>query len=373
MTGPAAPLARGRGGAALCSGAPVALYAPMKPPDHPTPSGDREIARLIMAALTAADLSPRVVSRLRSLDMAGDADAQARLEAEATREAERLVLELAPDPPAAWVTYHCYYKAPDLLGPAVSAALGLPYLIVEPSISPARRDGPWARFAALSDAAIGAADRLLWTTERDRPALAAAGHGPRMEGLPPFVAAATPPPARGAHRPLRLLTVAMMRPGDKLESYARLARALGRVDMPWSLEVIGDGPVRGEVEALFSSLRGSVDLRGVIEDQGTLRAAYEASDLFLWPGVNEGVGMVWLEAQAAACPVIAEHGPASAVLVGGGRLVPPDDAPAFARAIAEAAEDRAALAASAARHIAEHHGLEAAARRLRGAIEAVRA
>ncbi|MEO1722987.1 MAG: hypothetical protein AAFR84_11325, partial [Pseudomonadota bacterium] len=37
---------------------PVAFYAPMKSPDHPTPSGDREIARHLLTALSAAGANP---------------------------------------------------------------------------------------------------------------------------------------------------------------------------------------------------------------------------------------------------------------------------------------------------------------------------
>ena len=48
--------------------------------------------------------------------------------------------------------------------------------------------------------------------------------------------------------PPRLITVAMMRPGDKSASYRILGDALSRlVDLPWSLEVIGDGPARRDV------------------------------------------------------------------------------------------------------------------------------
>ena len=32
----------------------IAFYAPLKPPDHPVPSGDRRMARLLMAALATA-------------------------------------------------------------------------------------------------------------------------------------------------------------------------------------------------------------------------------------------------------------------------------------------------------------------------------
>ena len=39
------------------------------------------------------------------------------------RLADRLAVRLRHDPPDLWFTYHLYHKAPDWLGPAVSAAL----------------------------------------------------------------------------------------------------------------------------------------------------------------------------------------------------------------------------------------------------------
>ena len=46
----------------------------------------------------------------------------------------------------------------------------------------------------------------------------------------------------------------MMRPGDKLASYASLARVLGRLrDLPWRVLIAGDGPVRDQVEAAFAA------------------------------------------------------------------------------------------------------------------------
>jgi hypothetical protein len=48
--------------------APVAFYAPLKPPDHPVPSGDRRMARALIAALTLAGCPVELASRLRSYD-----------------------------------------------------------------------------------------------------------------------------------------------------------------------------------------------------------------------------------------------------------------------------------------------------------------
>lgn len=349
----------------------VALHAPMKPPDHPTPSGDREIARLVMAALGAAGAEPCLVSRLRTHEPAGDAARQAGIAADADAEAARIVHRLAAAPPAAWITYHCYWKAPDLLGPTVSAALGIPYLIIEPSISPRRRAGPWAGFARAAEAAIAAADRLFWTTARDRPALEAAGHGEKMTHLPAFLDPGPRVPPRPAGTPLRLVTVAMMREGDKAESYRRIAEALPHLRADWRLEIVGDGPARAEIEARLAPVARRVTWLGALPDPAAVRARLEAADLMVWPGVNEGVGLAWLEAEAAGCPVVAEEGPAAHEIVGTPTLAPPGDARALAAAIEAAARDRAALSALARAHVERHHGLDAAAGVLAAAIPAL--
>jgi glycosyltransferase involved in cell wall biosynthesis len=346
----------------------IAFYAPMKAPDHPTPSGDRHIARLTLEALARAGFDATCVSRLRTLDMTGDPAAQARLMTEAGAETARLLRTLAAGPPALWFTYHCHYKAPDLVGPAVADALGIPYVISEASLSPRRRNGPWADFAARAQAAIARADRLFWTTARDRPALEAAGHGARMIHLPAF---ADPGPAaspRASGNPLGLLTVAMMRPGDKLESYRRLAAALARLPGDWRLTVIGHGAAREPVLAVLAPFSDRLIHIDNIDDASLIRPHYEAADLMVWPGVNEGVGMAWLEAQAAGLPVIAEDGPAARAVVGGGRLVPPGDARAFAEAIVDAAAARPALGRAARAHIEAHHSLDAAAATLKSSL-----
>jgi glycosyltransferase involved in cell wall biosynthesis len=339
----------------------VAFYAPMKAPDHPVPSGDRQIARLTLRALERAGFAPRLVSRLRVLDVQGCPKVQARLLAEAEREATRGQLVPAP---ALWFTYHCHYKAPDLLGPPVARALGIPYAISEPSVSARRRDGAWAMFARASEAAIAAADRLFWTTARDRPGLEDAGHGAKMAHLPAFLDEGPAPAPRPAGEPPRLLTVAMMRPGDKLESYRRLAASLAHLTGDWRLEVVGDGEAEGEVRALLGAFADRVTFRGRIEGPATLRAAYEAADLMLWPGVGEGVGMALLEAQAAGLPVVSEDHPAQRDLVEG-PLVPPGDPVAFARAVEAVLAERAARGVAARARVEARHGLDAAAAVLR--------
>jgi hypothetical protein len=141
----------------------IAFYAPMKPPDHPVPSGDRRMAQLLIQALRCAGHRIALASRLRSYDGTGDAATQRRVRTAGRRLAARYAARYAErqrnDPPDLWFTYHCYHKAPDHLGPAVADALDIPYVIADASVAPKQAHGPWADGFAAANAAICRADR----------------------------------------------------------------------------------------------------------------------------------------------------------------------------------------------------------------------
>lgn len=360
-------------------GAPiVAFYAPMKPPGHPTPSGDRRVGRLLWRALERAGYAPTLASEFRSWRRAPDPDAVEAVRAEGLAEAERLLDlydDAAPaDRPKLWFTYHLYYKAPDYLGPRVAALHGMPYVVAEASRSARRMRDEWAPLAEDAEAAIDLADLIFCMTDRDRPALEAGRIGRQeIAALPPFLDPGPEPAPRAEGGPPRLLTVAMMRAGDKAASYATLAAALAEVaDLGWTLEIVGDGPERAAVEALFAPLGERVRFTGRIDDPGALAARYAAADLFVWPGVGEAYGMAYLEAQAAGAPVLAEDRPGVRDVVHGGALAPPDAPSAFAaelRALLQAPDRRRELARAARMEVTARHGLDAAAATLREAIE----
>jgi glycosyltransferase involved in cell wall biosynthesis len=360
---------------------PIAFYAPLKSPDHPAPSGDRTMARLLLKALRAAGFEPRLVSTLRSLDLYGDASVQADLRAAAEAEADRIASTVRSgraDAPRLWFTYHNHYKAPDWIGPRVAGALRIPYAVAEGSRAGKRALGPWALGHAGAEAALDRADLLLVMTDADREGLERALRpGQRLADLPPFTDV-EPPPAERLSRaedgPPRLLAVAMMRPGDKLASFRALAEALTRLaDRPWTLDIVGDGEARGEVEGLFRPFGRRAVLRGRL-DAAALGIFYAQADLFLWPAVNEAYGMVLLEAQAHGCPVVAgRNGGVSSVVLHGetGLLSSGGDAAAFTAAVLTLLKDgtlRRRLGAAARRFVREERGLAQAAERLRGAL-----
>src|SRR5437763_1318745 len=106
----------------------LAFYAPLKPPDDPVPSGDREMARLLIRALRLAGHTVEIASTLRGHFRQPDGAALAAFEDRARAEARLLLARWrgsdAPRPQL-WFTYHPYYKALDLVGPLVAAELDI--------------------------------------------------------------------------------------------------------------------------------------------------------------------------------------------------------------------------------------------------------
>ncbi|TDK50556.1 glycosyltransferase family 4 protein [Antarcticimicrobium luteum] len=310
----------------------IAFYAPMKPPGDPIPSGDREMARNLIAAIGATGADVEVVSELKLHEKAGDPARQAELRRAAAVEVARLTGTLAGRDIALWVTYHNYYKAPDLIGPATCAALGLPYVQIESTRARKRLTGPWTDFARAAEAACDAARVIFYLTANDLITLDRhKAPGQRLIHLPPFLPAETLPPAADCSGPM--LTAGMMRAGDKLASYEILAQTLAHLTGDWRLDIAGDGPARAEVEALMAPFGARVRFLGQL-DRAALARAYQRASLFVWPGVNEAFGMVYLEAQAAGLPVVAQDRPGVRdVLLPGDYPAPEDGAPALAAQI----------------------------------------
>jgi glycosyltransferase involved in cell wall biosynthesis len=363
----------------------IAFYAPLKPPDHPVPSGDRRIAGLLLAALRAAGHQPFVASRLRGYDGHGDPTRQARLAEIGGGVARRLLRRWRRDPSAApdlWFTYHLYYKAPDWLGPAISAALGIPYVVAEASSAPKRAGGPWGIGQRAVEQALRRADAVLGLNPADRDCVLPLLRNPAYwVAFSPFLDArryAAAPRPRPPSLPPRLIAVAMMRRGDKLASYRVLADSLAMLsDLDWSLDVVGDGEARGEVAAALAPFGSRIRWRGALAE-AAIAAALAGSDLFVWPAINEAFGMALLEAQASGLPVVAgASGGVSGIVADRetGLLVPPGNPIAFAVALRRLIlepQRRAAMGAAARERVLREHDLPAAAARLHAVLAGLR-
>ena len=345
----------------------IAFYAPLKSPNHTVPSGDRLMARQLIAALEMAGHSVGIASELRSFTATPDEELRAEMTEKARAEIARL---LADGKPELWFTYHTYYKTPDQIGPAVAKALGIPYVTAEASYSIRQDSRGWRDNQRLVAEAVQQAVVNLCFTERDRLGLLGAIPGGVYARFPPFIDPSLFQ-SPTADAPCRLVTVAMMRGGDKLDSYAMLAKALKLIrEKDWTLTIIGDGPKLAEVKAMFAAF----DPQRIIwlgqNSADEIAAQLAAGGIYVWPGCGEAYGLAYLEAQAAGLPVIAQStaGVPEVVIDGKtGILTPDGDAGAFAAAIVQLldnAKQSRMMGAAARRFIVEERSLDAASKRL---------
>jgi glycosyltransferase involved in cell wall biosynthesis len=357
----------------------IAFYAPLKPPDHPVPSGDRRVAQLLFEALRLAGHQPVLASRLRSFEGRGDLRRQQKLAALGVRLADRALRRWragSATTPELWFTYHVYHKAPDSLGPRISAALGIPYVVAEASFAPKRARGPWAQGHIAAQHAIRHANAVIGLNPADRACVLPLLSEPsRWVALKPFVDAGRfmPRTAEDGGTP-RLIVAAMMRHGDKLASYRILAKALaGLLDLDWMLEIIGDGAARAEVTAAFAPFGSRVGWAGAL-DAAAIAHRLANGDLYVWPAINEAFGMALLEAQASGLPVVAGASGGVAAIVAHevtGLLVKPGDPAAFAAAARLLIGDgnlRRRYAWAARRRVSAEHDLPGTALRLSAII-----
>ena len=167
-----------------------------------------------------------------------------------------------------------------------------------------------------------------------------------------------------SHSPARVVTtVANLRPGkghDVLLKAARLVVDRGR-DVRF--DIVGNGPLRAELEALASTLGVASHVRflGHCPD---IASALRNTDVFAFPSAMEASPNAVLEAMAAGLPVVATAAGGIPEVVGhehNGLLVPAGDEQALASAILRLLEDRRlaeSLGASARRTVHSRFAFE---------------
>lgn len=353
----------------------AAFYAPMKPPNHPVPSGDREVARALLQALEAGGIDAELASTMQVRDGEGSAARQTEITGTAQAEVARLLPLGRRHKWRLWITYHSYYKAPDLIGPKVAQALGIPYIQIEATRARKRLTGPWAAFAKAAEDATDTAAAVFYLTGHDEEALRA--YRPphqRLVHLRPFLARSDLPPATSGQS--CMLSVGMFRAGDKLASYRLIADTLGLLQTPdWRLDIVGDGPERPAIEAMMAPFGTKVHFHGAL-DPDQVGKVYRNARLLLWPGVNEAFGMTYLEAQAAGVPVVAQdrHGVRDVLAPGAAYPAPDVGANGLAARVdllSRMPKLRQHLGAAAREYVERHHLLSAARDTLRNTIEEV--
>jgi glycosyltransferase involved in cell wall biosynthesis len=293
----------------------ICFYAPFKPLGHAHPSGDLVTATGIFDYLVTQGHQVVTASSLRCRWIYWKPWLWPRL----FWERSQVLKNISSDPVDLWFTYHSYYKAPDLLGPAASRRLNIPYVIFQGIYATKYRRNFKSRPGFyLNKATLLAADHVfvnkkvdLFNLKRllpeDRVAYVAPGLNPdefTFDG--------------GARDELRrqwcngsepvIFSAAMFRPDVKTLGLKWVIRACGellREGLPFQLVIAGDGKEKKKLQELAAALvPGRVRFVGKIA-RHELYSFYSAAAVFVFPGIGESLGMVFLEAQACGLPVVA--------------------------------------------------------------------
>jgi len=164
---------------------------------------------------------------------------------------------------------------------------------------------------------------------------------------------AVPDPAK-----FTVLAVCRFYPRKRLHLLLGAAESLRDQIPGLAVRIVGSGPEYPRLEALRRDkrLEGTVQFLGDLS-QADLAREYNRADLFCLPSVQEGFGIVFLEAMAAAKPIVAARAAAVPEVVTQGLLVEPDDQEALTEAIRGMYRDpdlRASLATEGLRVVEQY-------------------
>ena len=293
----------------------VFFYAPLKPLGHAHPSGDLVTATGIFDFLVNQGHQVTEASSLRCRWIYWKPWLWLKL----IWERRRVVKKFSENSADVWFTYHSYYKAPDLLGPAVSRKLNIPYIIFQGIYSTKRRR-QWTAKAGfyLNRSALRAASHVLVNKQVDLLNLKRLLPEDHMSYVAPGISPSDFTFNAAARKILRrqwdvddtpvVFSAAMFRPDVKTEGLEWVFRACGelyRQGQDFKLVIAGDGKEREKLQRMASKhVVDRVLFLGKIPRKDMYRY-YSAADVFVFPGIKESLGLVYLEAQSCGLPVVA--------------------------------------------------------------------
>ncbi len=365
----------------------ILFYAPFKPLDHAHPSGDLVTATGIVDYLTKKGHQVVAASSLRCRWIYWKPWLWPKLSVEKRRVVRRFV----KDDYDLWFTYHTYYKAPDLLGPYASSKLTIPYVIFQGIYSTKRRRKLKTLPGFYLNKHVLCNPEHVFTNKKvDWINLKRLLPDERISFLAPGIYPDQFYFDANAREELRtqwnigdvpvVFSAAMFRPDVKTEGLTWVIRACGellRRGNHLHLVIAGDGKEKDRLQRLArEQLPDRFHFAGEIPRKEMYRY-YSACDLFVFPGIRESLGMVFLEAQSCGLPVVAfdNAGVPEAVRDGKtGFLVPLYAAKPFADAIERLLKNkdlRRQMGRAAQSHVRQRHDLNKNYQKMERMLQAV--
>lgn len=154
-----------------------------------------------------------------------------------------------------------------------------------------------------------------------------------------------------------VLSVCRFYPRKRLELLLRAAGLLRQAIPELEIRIVGNGPQRDRLMALCKELDLESKVRWVGDaSRSRLAEEYNRCDIFCLPSVQEGFGIVFLEAMAAGKAIVAARAAAVPEVVRNGILVEPEKPEALADAIRHLylnPDIRQAIATSGLAHVTQ--------------------
>jgi glycosyltransferase involved in cell wall biosynthesis len=141
-------------------------------------------------------------------------------------------------------------------------------------------------------------------------------------------------PAQSAAGKFVVLCVCRFYPRKRLHILLGAADRLRSKIPQLEIRIVGDGPEASRLKSIFRDkhLEQTVTWLGNVT-QAELAAEYNRCHIFCLPSVQEGFGIVFLEAMASGKPIVAARAAATPEVVKHGILTDPDDAESLAESI----------------------------------------
>jgi glycosyltransferase involved in cell wall biosynthesis len=351
----------------------ICFHAPFKPLGHPDPSGDLVIGTGLYDFLSNRGHTLWAVSNLRCRWIYWKPWLIPQIIKE-IRHAKRAVEKRTPD---LWLTYHSYYKAPDVLGPWVCQNKKIPYVIFQGVYATKRRKvfRTLPGFM-LNTRSLKAAHHVFANKKIDLINLKRILERSKRTYVAPGIFPHEFSNSAEDRRKLRtewgvgddpvVITAAMFRPDVKTAGLKIVIRACGellRKGKKFYLVIAGDGKTKHDLKSLADKeASGRVRFIGKIPRKDMYRF-YSAGDLFAFPGIRESLGMVFLEAQSCGIPVVAYANEGTPEVINHpqtGFLVPAFDFEAFVYSIEILLDNttlRRNMGARGKRYVRKHHDL----------------